>query len=49
MPLALEHQTTWNARDQLEIAERVRARRLETPAPTRSLDRGVGLTQGIDR
>ena len=34
---------------QVEIAERVRARRLETPTPARALERGVDIGYGIDR
>ena len=34
---------------QLEIAERVRARRLEQPTRGRSLERGLDVGQGIDR
>ncbi|MGZ3478596.1 MAG: hypothetical protein ACXVCJ_29110, partial [Polyangiales bacterium] len=34
---------------QVEIAERVRARRLEAPSSPRSLDRGIDASLGIDR
>ncbi|MEO9175985.1 MAG: hypothetical protein ABI317_10790 [Gaiellales bacterium] len=34
---------------QIEIGERVRARRHETPAPGRTLDRPVDIGHGIDR